>query len=317
MTVVCRVSASTRTRPEPNALKFAYAGLPLGALALAAAGFCPQVICLGHTEAPGARRVRRLLGRSALLLARPNLRDSEVMRAILSGRPQVLLSWFWPQRIPAALLARLPHGGYGVHPSLLPRWRGPDPYFWAIYRGDPETGVTVHRLDTEYDTGAIVAQDRVAVDTSENAWQLARRLDGLGLSRLCWVAQQLAHGAPLAETPQEAGAATSAPRPSAEVLAIDWSKPADQIVRLVRAAAPYPGATAALADAEVDIVEAALCPASLPRALAPSEAVSLDGRVVIQSGSGGVVLLKVRTDTGALLRDAHVARLFRRGLSRL
>lgn len=298
-------------------MKFVYAGLPLGALRLAAAGFRPHVICLGHPDAPGARRVRRRLGTSALLLARPNLCDSGIVRAILSTEPQVLLSWFWPQRIPASLLAQLPRGGYGVHPSLLPRWRGPDPYFWAVYQGDLETGVSVHRLDETYDTGAIVVQDRLAIRPSDNAWQLARRLDTLGLERLCWLARQLEGGAAIPQTPQNAAAASEAPRPSADLLAIDWSQPAEHIVRLVRAAAPYPGASAELGGAEVDVLDASLCSVSLPRALAPSEAVSYAGRVVVQSGAGGVVILKVRTEAGELLRGAEVARLFGRGLSPL
>src|SRR5687767_9769653 len=123
-------------------LRIAYVGLPLGALALAQAGFTPDLIGLGHPDAPGARRVRRVLGRRALVLGRPDLHAGALQAALASVQPDVLLSWFWPQRIPEAVLTLPPLGAYGVHPSLLPRWRGPDPYFWALYQGDTETGVT-------------------------------------------------------------------------------------------------------------------------------------------------------------------------------
>ena len=69
-----------------------------------------------------------------------------------------------------AVLEVAPLGAIGVHPSLLPRHRGPDPYFWAIESGDLETGVTAHRLEEEYDTGAILAQRRLAIDASWNSW---------------------------------------------------------------------------------------------------------------------------------------------------
>src|SRR5262245_29427709 len=112
-------------------IRIAYVGLPLGAWVLAQAGICPQLICLGHLDMPGARRVRRQLGRRALVLGQPDLREPGVIACLERFAPDALLSWFWPKRIPAAVLRLARLGAYGVHPSLLPRWRGPDPYFWA------------------------------------------------------------------------------------------------------------------------------------------------------------------------------------------
>ncbi len=300
-----------------TALRIAYVGLPLGALALASAGFRPDTICLGHGDAPGARRVRRDLGRNALVLSRPNLEDPGVQRALVASRPDVLLSWFWPKRIPPAVLALPPRGAYGVHPSLLPRWRGPDPYFWAILSGDAETGVSLHTLEPEYDTGAVLRQERLPIDPGENAWSLARRLDRLGLPLLVAAARQLSAGAALTGNAQDEEAVTRAPRPDETDLAIDWNEPAEQIARLVRAAAPYPGASAELGEALVDIVAAHPLASELPRALAPAEAVLLDGNVVVQTGRGALVLERVRDESGRTLRAAAIQLLFPRGLSTL
>jgi methionyl-tRNA formyltransferase len=266
---------------------------------------------------PGARRVRRQLGRHALVLGQPDLRDPGLIACLERFAPDALLSWFWPKRIPSAVL-RLPRlGAYGVHPSLLPRWRGPDPYFWALYAGDHETGVSLHLLEDEYDTGAVVMQSRLRIAAHDDAWSLARRLDRLSLPLLVEAARQLAaEAAPLAALPQPSEGVSAAPRPEAHLLEVDWHASADDILRLVRAAAPYPGATAELGDQQVELLRAQRSPRKLPRALQPAEAVWVDERVVVQSGDGGVMLERVRTDAGEVLSGAAIASLFDAALSR-
>lgn len=293
-----------------TALRITYVGLPLGALALAAAGFPPVAICLGHTDAPGARRVRRRLGSQALVLGRPNLEDRHVLHALASTKADVLLSWFWPKRIPPAVLGLSAGGAYGVHPSLLPRWRGPDPYFWSILAGDRETGVSLHRLEREYDTGAVLAQRRLAIEPRENAWSLARRLDRLGLPLLVEAAREISAGASFRALEQDARAVTLAPRPSDAQLAIDWSRPRAEILRLVRAAAPYPGASAELGDVLVDVLAARAALDTLPAALAPAEAVLIGAEVAVQTGDGGLILERVRDESGALYAGATIRTLF-------
>ncbi len=304
-------------RSDGLPLRIAYFGLPLGALALAAHGFTPSVVCLGHTDALGARRVRHRLSARALLLGRPDLADPTIVRALASTRPDVILSWFWPRRIPGSVLALAPRGAFGAHPSLLPRWRGPDPYFWAIHAGDAQTGVSLHRLAPEYDTGAVIARTLVPIAANDDAWTLAKKLDRPGLALLLTCAERLAAGDALEGEPQDAAAATHAPAPEAQELAIDWHRPVAAILRLIRAAGPEPGATAELGGHEVEIVRARAFAGPLPRALAPADAVlGLDG-VVVTAGDGGVVLDQVRTEQGETLGGRDVARLFARGLSTL
>jgi methionyl-tRNA formyltransferase len=261
--------------------------------------------------------VRRKLGAHALVLNRPNLEDPGVVRALASTRADVLLSWFWPKRIPASVLGLAPRGAYGVHPSLLPRWRGPDPYFWAIREGDRETGVSLHALEAEYDTGAVLRQERLSIGAEEDAWALARRLDRLGLPLLVDTARRLAAGQLWPAVAQATGDVTLAPRPDDELLAIDWTQPADAILRLVRAAAPYPGASAELGDAWVEVIEARLLPSALPSALAPAEAVLVGNEVAVQTGRGGVLLARVRAADGQVLRGSEIQALFPAGVSGL
>jgi methionyl-tRNA formyltransferase len=298
-------------------LRVAFFGLPLAALALQRAGISPQVVALGHPAAPGARRVRRELGPRALLLAKPDLTRPEVVRALRAARPDVLLSWFWPWRIPESVLALAPRGAFGVHPSLLPRWRGPDPYFWSLLQGDSHTGVSLHRLAADYDTGDVIAQRRLAIAPSWNAWHLAKALDALGLPLLVEAARQLAAGDPLSGWPQDEGASSAAPRPDDELTELHWREPVEALLRRVRALAPYPGASAWLDDEQVDVLAAERYPGNVPAALAPGDAVASAAGVVVRAGQGAMLLGKVRCADGELLRGPAIARLFPHGLSRI
>lgn len=299
------------------AIRIAYFGLPLGAVLLLARGVELVSIALGHPDAIGARRVRQRA--KGLVLAKPRLGDPEVVRAIAASRPEAILSWFWPQRIPPAVLALAPRGAFGVHPSLLPRHRGGDPYFHAILAGDVETGVTLHRLDAEYDTGAIVDAITLPIRPNENAWQLARRLDRPSLRLLLRCAEALDRGEALEGTPQDDARATEAAPPSEDELLLDWDRDAAFLTRLVRAAAPTPGAIAQLGDTLVAVLQAQAV-AQAPKVLEPGEAFFEDGVVHVRTGEGGALRIdRVRVEetedaaaeplVGAELRGAEIAQL--------
>src|SRR5258706_7732737 len=157
-------------------VRIAYLGLPLAALLLLEDGFEIDLAVLSRTDAPGRRRLVRKLG-EARVHARGSVAWDDIAGLLRAARPDLLVSWFWTTKLPTSLVDMARLGGIGVHPSLLPRHRGPDPYFAAIDQGDTVTGVTVHRIDDEYDTGSILASRSVEIEPGWNAWQLARRLD--------------------------------------------------------------------------------------------------------------------------------------------
>ncbi len=298
-------------------LRIAYFGLPLGAVLLLGSGFDLVSIALGHPDAIGARRVRR---RSrGLVLGRPRLEEPSVLRAIASTQPDVILSWFWPKRIPRAVLALAARGAFGVHPSLLPRHRGGDPYFHAILAGDSETGVTLHRLEAAYDTGAIIDATSVAIRSSDDAWRLARRMDRPSLRLLLRCAERLRDGERLEGRPQDDASATLAEPPSEDDLAFDWDRDAPYLERLTRAAGPTPGAIAQLGDTLVAVLAARVI-TDAPRVLAPGEAYFIEGRVYVRTGDGGALAIDhVRIEetedeagvfrAGQELRGEEIARL--------
>ncbi len=127
-----------------------------------------------------------------------------------------------------------------MHPSLLPRHRGPNPYFWSIDCGDLEAGVTLHTLAPEYDTGTLLLQRAIPVG-GRNSWQLARALDRPSLSLLREGVGRFARSHPPVPTVQDEQAATWAPEPTGRELGVYWHWPTERVLRRIRALSPVPG----------------------------------------------------------------------------
>lgn len=302
-------------------MRILYLGLPLGAAVLLRAGHAPVACAIGHPDAIGMRRLRRALPRGSLLLGRPSLGDAVVREVIASTRYDVLLSWFWPKKIPLAMIEAAARGAFGVHPSLLPRWRGPDPYFHAIRGGDRETGVTLHRLDAEYDTGAIIDSRTLSIRDDDTGWTLARRLDRPSLALLVSCADRLARGEALSGSPQPEGGITLAPRPEEEDLVLRFAdEDAVALARLVRAAAPEPGASALLetashGDVLVTVQRARVWRGAFPGGLRAGEAFVTPEGVVVRARRDGLLLERVRAEDdagdGRVIEGPGIAALLR------
>ncbi|MBI4132688.1 MAG: methionyl-tRNA formyltransferase [Candidatus Sungbacteria bacterium] len=146
--------------------------------------------------------------------------------------------------LPPGLLKIPKSGSLNVHPSLLPRWRGPSPIQYAILNGDTETGVTVMVMDEKVDHGPILKSSKVKVQSSKvTTPELTRKLSKLGADLLLetipdWLAGRIR---PVA---QDESQATYSKILRKEDGHIDWLKSAQEIEREVRAFTPWPGAYA-------------------------------------------------------------------------
>jgi methionyl-tRNA formyltransferase len=179
-------------------------------------------------------------GAGVPLLEIANLKDREVIEAFLGLSPDVIAVACFPWRIPRAVrdLPRL--GCLNVHPSLLPRWRGPEPIFWTFHAGDTETGSTVHVMDGGFDTGPVVVQERITISPGSDGPALERNLAELGGKLLVRAIDGLADGA-LSPVPQDQSNATLAPVPDDVDLELDLSQPARRVFEFVRGVAPLWG----------------------------------------------------------------------------
>jgi methionyl-tRNA formyltransferase len=288
-------------------LKIAYFGLPLGALLLASDGHQLSPVILSPIEAPGRRRLNRLIpGVLDATTPGPNAAtdfEGQVDDALARERPDLLVSWFWTRKLPARWLDQAPLGAIGVHPSLLPRHRGPNPYFWSIDAGDERSGVTVHRLNAEYDTGHVLGQRSIALG-SRDAWQLARALDRPSLVLLRGTVARLARGEALPETPQDERLATWAPEPSGDALRVNFGWTTERVLQRIRALSPTPGVALEVEGVALFVTRAERTD-DYVAALLPGEA-QLSEALTLRTADGAVRVTRAFfAETEAEARDAR------------
>jgi len=205
----------------------------------------------GTPPALRAHGVPALLDRSGIPRVCGPLRDASVLADVaLRHGADLLLSAGYPRIVPPSLLSTLPRGGLNVHPSLLPRYRGVSPVFWQIAAGEPQAGVTIHRMTAGADEGPILSQRRTPIGERDTAGLLFLRLARLAAPLVTETLDRLARG-PVPELPQDPAEACSHPRFREENACLDWTRPAAELARLVRACHPYPGARAVLGGREV------------------------------------------------------------------
>lgn len=203
--------------------------------ALAAAGVAPLLVVTGE-KAPAASP----LGRSCARLEVPieswfDANDPRLVQALNALSPDLLCVAGWPRilREPLRSSARL--GVVNFHPSLLPWYRGRNPLFWALLRDESTVGITAHLMTDELDAGPILLKRPVQVAEGDTQLSLADRVDQAGAQLLGELLDLAAAGTfPLGEPPEEDGSYTQPVR--AEHGLLDWTWPAADLERLVRAA---------------------------------------------------------------------------------
>jgi methionyl-tRNA formyltransferase len=201
------------------------------------------------------------------------------------------------QLLPASVLATTRLGFLNLHFSLLPRWRGAAPVERAILAGDTETGVCVMALDEGMDTGPVYRSVSTPIEPDETAGELRTRLVALGTPLLV---ETVDHLADLTPTPQT-GDPTHAAKLDVDEFRLDWTRPAEELGRIVRAGNPRPGAWAEVDGRRLKVLRAAVEPDAEERG-APGT-VHSDGSVA--TGAGALRLVEVQpAGKGAMPADA-------------
>ena len=160
--------------------------------------------------------------------------SSSRLAPLLAGLDaDVAISAAFPALIPADALEVPRFGIVNTHPALLPRYRGPNPIAWTVRNGDPELGYSVHRMDAEFDTGAILAQGSTPIHEVARADQLFARMFEL-LGTLLPVALARVEAGERGD-PQPADGASYAGFFEREYVEIDWSCRAIEVHRQVLA----------------------------------------------------------------------------------
>ena len=246
-----------------SSLRIVFAGTPefarIALDAIAAAGF-EIALVLTQPDRPAGRgmklqasAVKQLALQRGWPVAQPrSLRldgkypeDAHAARAALEiAQADVMVVAAYGLILPQWVLDVPRLGCLNIHASLLPRWRGAAPIHRAVEAGDAQTGITVMQMDAGLDTGAMLKVAALDIGDDSTA-RLHDRLAGLGGQLIVDVLRQAETGA-LTPTLQPAEGATYARKVEKHEAVIDWTQPAADIVRCIRAFDPFPGTTSVL-----------------------------------------------------------------------
>jgi methionyl-tRNA formyltransferase len=169
------------------------------------------------------------------------LRQPESMDQLRVWNPDLIVVAAFGQILRSEVLDMPKYGCINVHASLLPRWRGAAPIQAAILAGDAETGITIMQMDPGIDTGSMLSQRAIPILPTDTGGSLFEKLSALGGELLLETLPRYL-GGELVPQPQPADGATYAPMLKKEDGLLDFTRPAAELERRVRAMSPWPGA---------------------------------------------------------------------------
>ena len=231
-----------------------------------------------------------------------SLRSDEVRREMAGMEPDVAIVAAYGKLLPPAALEAPKHGCLNIHPSLLPRYRGPSPVVTALLDGVETTGVTLMLLDEGMDTGPILVQENHTLRGDETAGQLTEELFVAGGRLLVenladWTAGRLSAVA------QDDRLATVTRKVERADGLIDWSSPAVALERRHRAFSPWPGLFTQWEDKTLRLMEATTmaegCHETDGAVATPGRVLALDSSdapVGVVTGCGILALKRVQLE---------------------
>jgi methionyl-tRNA formyltransferase len=195
------------------------------------------------------------LQKDVTVLQPETLRDEDFLNSVRDLSPDALVVVAF-RILPRELFTLPRFGSFNVHPSLLPRGRGPAPIQWTLLRGETETGVSIIHLNEVIDGGAILAQELTSVGDNEDFGALHDRLAVMGAHLLLDVLQKFERGNPPQAILQDETQITRAPKLKPLDYRIDWTMSARDIRNRIRAFSPQPGAFTLVAGRILKILSA-------------------------------------------------------------
>jgi methionyl-tRNA formyltransferase len=250
-----------------------------------------EVALVVTQAAKGVSPVERAASGLGLPVYKPaTLRDAASRAPLVEVEADVFVVAAFGLIFRARTLATPRLGCVNVHPSLLPRYRGAVPIPAAILSGDRETGVSLMVMDEGIDTGAVISNERAPIAADDTAESLARRLAEIGANQILRDLPAWADGSIVARPQPDHGASLTRPLTKTDG-SMDWSRPAAELERHIRAMWPWPRAWTTVDDTTLQIHRAEVIagePETAPGAVIPDRK-----RLLIGTGDGVLELLTV------------------------
>ncbi|SQF93301.1 methionyl-tRNA formyltransferase [Paucimonas lemoignei] len=228
----------------------------------------------------------------------PTLRDATAQAELAALKPDLLVVVAYGLILPQVVLDIPRLGCINSHASLLPRWRGAAPIQRAVQAGDAESGVTVMRMELGLDTGPMLLKAVTPITAEDTGGTLHDRLAELGPPAVLQAIAGLADGTLVGEI-QDDSLATYAHKLNKDEARIDWSRPADELERLVRAFNPWPICHSTLNGEALKVLAANLAPNLAGMQGAPGAILeaSKDG-LLVACGVGALRLTRLQLPGG-------------------
>lgn len=230
------------------------------------------------------------------------LRDSDAQAELATLDADLMVVVAYGLILPQVVLDTPRLGCINSHASLLPRWRGAAPIQRAIEAGDAESGVTVMQMEAGLDTGPMLLKVHTAINPDDTGGSLHDRLASLGPNAVIEAVNGLAAGTLIGEV-QDDSLATYAHKLNKEQARIDWTRPADELQRLIRAFNPTPICHSTLNDAPIKILGAECCEGKgAPGTILDATKQGL----TVACGTGALLLTRVQLPGGKALNFADL-----------
>jgi len=167
------------------------------------------------------------------------IEDLVFLKKINSLKPDLIVVVAFGKILPSKIMSIPRIFPINLHPSLLPKFKGPAPIPWALIKGETKTGVTVQRMREEVDSGEIILQSELPIEPEDNCETLTKKLSRMGAKTLIEAIELIKKGK-FQLKPQQ-GEVSYAPKITKEISKINWTAPAWEIHNLVRGLTPLPG----------------------------------------------------------------------------
>ena len=269
------------------------------------------VVCQADQPAGRGQKLRQppvkvVAAARGVPIAQPrSVRGDDFARLLAGWTPDLSVVAAYGRILPRRILDIPRLGSINVHASLLPKYRGAAPIQWAIARGETTTGITIMRMSEQMDAGDILLQRATPIGAEETGGELHDRLAELGAAALREALALLRQGR-LTATPQDPAAATLAPMIEKSDGLIDWTRPAVELARRVRAFNPWPSAFTRHGGRLLKVHRAR--PLSAPARAAPGTVERADTVLRVATGAGQLELLELQWEGRRRLAAADFVR---------